>query len=183
MLHRIIYSPQLEVEIADVVRRAKNIVVKVDEGVGFLGTVINEGKEVWDKVDRITDDIEFATHRIARGEGTIGRLIADPDTTAKFDRITSNLDEFAGDLNNEDSLLHAITNDADLKRDVAKLFDNLEAITSEVRDGRGLLARVIYDEEMGEQLARVMRQVSRAIEDAREAAPVGTFFQVFSTSF
>ncbi len=52
-----------------------------------------------------------------------------------------------------------------------------------MRNGDGVLAKLINDKEMGERLDRVFGQVIRAIEDAREAAPVSTFFQVFSGAF
>ena len=44
-------------------------------------------------------------------------------------------------------------------------------------------AAVLNDEDMGRRLDSMIRQITRAIEDAREAAPVGTFFQVFSSAF
>ncbi len=52
-----------------------------------------------------------------------------------------------------------------------------------MRKGEGVLGKLIQDKEMGERLDRMLTQVIRAIEDAREAAPVSTFFQVFAGAF
>ena len=67
--------------------------------------------------------------------------------------------------------------------DGRKILGDLAAITDDLRSGKGALGKLISDEEMGRKLDRMFTQVIRAIEDAREAAPVSTFFQVFSGAF
>jgi hypothetical protein len=52
-----------------------------------------------------------------------------------------------------------------------------------VTGGNGLLAKLLNDERMADQFGRILNQISRAIEDARESAPLGTFFQVLSGAF
>ena len=47
----------------------------------------------------------------------------------------------------------------------------------------GVLGKLISDEQLAAQFDRLIQQVTGAIEDAREAAPVSTFFQVLSSPF
>ena len=87
-------------------------------------------------------------------------------------------------LNNKDAgLLGALLNDRQLLTGARKIFDDLTKITDDINSGKGALGRLINDEEMGRRLDSMLRQVTRAVDDAREAAPIGTFFQVFSGAF
>ena len=80
-------------------------------------------------------------------------------------------------------LLGALINDETLLADAKKIFKDFAEITGDINSGKGALGRLIKDEEMGRRLDSAIRQITRAIEDAREAAPIGTFFQVFSGAF
>ena len=42
---------------------------------------------------------------------------------------------------------------------------------------------LVNDSELAEKVSRLFNQVARAIEDAREAAPIGTLFQVIGGVF
>ena len=63
------------------------------------------------------------------------------------------------------------------------LIANLSEASRKINEGEGMLGRLISDEELGEKLDRLLSQVTGAIEDARESAPVSTFFQVIAATF
>jgi hypothetical protein len=46
-----------------------------------------------------------------------------------------------------------------------------------------MLGMLINDKDIGTRFRRILTQVSRALEDAREAAPIGNFVQVLLGSF
>ena len=70
-----------------------------------------------------------------------------------------------------------------MREDGARILANLGETTDHLNSGRGLLGKLINDEEFAAKFERLVDQFSRAVEDAREAAPVGTFFQVLSAPF
>ena len=49
--------------------------------------------------------------------------------------------------------------------------------------GEGNLGRLIMDDTLVTKLERAVTDFSATLEDAREAAPIGTFFQVFGGLF
>ena len=114
----------------------------------------------------------------------MGKLVNDVEMGVNLDKAVVGVrDFFEKATDPEAGLIGAAVADTALRERFVKIVDDLAAITEEARNGNGLLARLINDEEWGEQLDRIFTQVSRAIEDAREAAPVGTFFQVIAGAF
>ena len=74
--------------------------------------------------------------------------------------------------------LGALLGDAELRDQLKAIAGNLASITAKIDTGKGALGLLIGDEEMGIRLRRIFTQVSRALEDAREAAPISNFVQV-----
>ena len=73
--------------------------------------------------------------------------------------------------------------DQELKNDLRGVVANLRSVTAKLDEGKGLLSVLINDEDMGIRFRRILTQVSRALEDAREAAPIGNFVQVLFGAF
>ena len=156
---------------------------ELEKGTGGLGRLIYD-PNVGDDVVSITGDVADMVANARAGRGAVGRLLSDPETERKLDEI---LDGFADVANKasdpEAGLIGELLGGQEMRDDAIAVFDDLSDVTNEIRNGNGIANRVVYDEDMGEQLERILNQVSRAIEDAREAAPIGTFFTVFSGAF
>ena len=69
--------------------------------------------------------------------------------------------------------------DLEVHAQLKQISANVASITEKIDTGKGALGILIGDEEMGIRLRRILNQVSRALEDAREAAPISNFVQVF----
>lgn len=122
--------------------------------------------------------------KIDSSEGALGRLVNDVELGTNLDlAVVGMRDFFEKATDPEAGLVGAAVADPALRERFVKIVDDLAAITDEARNGTGLLNQLIYNEDWSEQLDRIFTQVSRAIEDAREAAPVGTFFQVIAGAF
>jgi hypothetical protein len=69
--------------------------------------------------------------------------------------------------------------------DLRTTLGHIGEITGKINDpgSPGLLSKLINDPILGQQLDRLFSQVTGALEDAREAAPMGTFFQVLAGPF
>ena len=80
-------------------------------------------------------------------------------------------------------LIGALIGDERMREDGARILANLSEVTEQINSGHGMLGKLITDQELGEQFERFFNQLARAVEDAREAAPIGTFFQVLAAPF
>ena len=166
--------------IADVAKVTDNLNKKDS---GLLGAMINDEVLLAD-AKKIFSDFSEITEKVNNGKGAIGRLINDEKMGERLDKIVADVEKVADNLNKKDSgLLGAMINDEVLLADAKKIFSDFSEITEKVNNGKGAIGRLINDEDMGRRLDSMLRQVTRAIEDAREAAPIGTFFQVFSGAF
>ncbi|MCA8954771.1 MAG: MCE family protein [Planctomycetes bacterium] len=183
LLGRVIYDQDLGKQLEKIASDLGKVTTKLTTTEGTIGRLINDdglGK----RVDKIVADAEKVTAQLTGRESTLGRLINDEKMGANLDKIVADVEKVTASLNRKDSgLLGALINDGSLLADARQLFKDLADITGKISSGKGTLGRLISDEDMGRRLDSMMRQITRAIEDAREAAPIGTFFQVFSGAF
>ncbi len=148
-----------------------------------LGRLLND-REMSDHLARLAFHLDGIATRIAEGKGFVGRILTDEQLA---DKLASALDSLANVLHKADDptagALGAILSDPDLKTDLKLAVASLRSVTDKLDSGKGMLSVLINDEDMGIRLRRILNQVSRALEDAREAAPIGNFVQVLLGAF
>ncbi|MBK8976426.1 MAG: MCE family protein [Planctomycetes bacterium] len=180
---RLIYDQPMGEDIAATVASFRSVADKADRGAGLVGRLLNDG-ELADVVAGIADDFAKVARDVREGRGTVGLLLQDEGFAADLRTTVANARDFSGRLSDPESgLVGELVAGRDTRDRFVSIVAGIDAIVDDARNGRGLLARLLTDEELGEQFSRVLNQVARAIEDARESAPIGTFFQVFSGSF
>jgi hypothetical protein len=77
----------------------------------------------------------------------------------------------------------ALISDAATAENLKMTIANLRLTTDQLTRSDGLIGALINDKDMAVRFRRILTQVSRAIEDAREAAPIGNFVQVLLGTF
>jgi phospholipid/cholesterol/gamma-HCH transport system substrate-binding protein len=182
-LGQFIHDEQLGADFAAAARDLREIFHKVNEGAGLAARLLNDETLASD-VSGAVSDVRSLTERARRGQGLFGKLLADEELGERFERIVANVESVTAKLDDPNAgLIGALLGEEGLLRDARTLFANLSEFSAKINEGKGLLAKLVNDPELGEKVDRMFRQLSRAIEDAREAAPVGTFFQVLAGPF
>lgn len=182
-LGRLIYGAELGKRLESAITRLDNIAGRVDSGQGALGMLINN-TAMAQNLDQGLASIRSIAVKIDSNQSVLGRLVNDIDLGTNLDLAVIGVrDFFEKATDPEAGLVGAAVANPALRERFVKIVDDLAAITDEARNGTGLLNQLIYNEGWSEKLDRIFTQVSRAIEDAREAAPVGTFFQVIAGAF
>jgi ABC-type transporter Mla subunit MlaD len=180
---RLIHDEQVGDRLASVAERLDQIVAKIDAGDGLIARVLND-RELAEDGAKILDDLSVMTADLRDGQGPAGLLLRDAETAGHLQRITSGFAQLADNVNDPTAgAVGALVADAETRGRLVQFVDDIADLGHEVRHGRGLVSRMIYEEDLGEQFARILNQISRAIEDVREAAPVSTFFTVFTGAF
>ncbi len=178
-----IYDQKVGDDLARIVDNVDAMVADARAGKGLLGAVLTD-ESIADKTRQIVDDVSTVTADVRAGKGAAGLLFRDEATAADLERITGGFADLADNVNDPNKgLIGALVADGEMRARAQRFVDDLADISTEIRMGNGLVSRLVYDDELGEEFSRVLNQVSRAIEDAREAAPVSTFFQVFSGAY
>jgi ABC-type transporter Mla subunit MlaD len=182
-LGKIIHDEKLGDDLGALVSSLRAAADKVNAGQGPLGVALND-RDVADKLRNIISDVAAMTREMREGRGTLGYLLRDNDGKERVARILADLgDVLAKSGNKEAGLVGALVNDPQLLADARGILQSFREFADRAAHGNGLLARLNNDPDWGRRFGQILGQVSRAIEDAREAAPVGTFFQVLTGFF
>lgn len=157
-------------------------------GTGIASAILHS-TGLRDRVDNIVANLDRAT--AVDGEGPLARFLHDIGWGERIDSGLTNLDGVLAKANDpQGGIVGWLLGDPegiDRARSILENIDSASAgidrIVTEIEEGEGLLATLINDPEVSEQFSRLLNQVSRAVEDAREAAPVSTFVSVLIQAF
>ncbi|MBK8098893.1 MAG: MCE family protein [Planctomycetes bacterium] len=172
---------------SDVKRLLKNLADVSDTLRGSDGTVgmlLNDRTFAGNLRD-IVADVRTMIVDTRDGKGAVGMLLRDELLAKNLGDAVQSLADVLKKANDPTAgALGTLTSDPDLARDFKLAVANLADVSAKLRDpNAGPLGMLIADTEAGVRLRRIFTQVSRAIEDAREAAPIGTFVQVLMGAF
>ena len=150
---------------------------------GPLGVLIND-RETAANVQNILANIDQMVLDARNGKGVLGRILQDEDLARRFGDIVADLNQLLANANDPDAgALGAFTSDPQVAKDLKATIANFADVTGELARGDGLIGALINDRDLAVRFRRILTQVSRAIEDAREAAPIGNFVQVLLGTF
>lgn len=150
---------------------------------GPLGVLLNDRDTARD-VQGILDNLDVLVADARAGKGILGRLLQDEDLAGQFGGVVQNLNRLLEKANDPDAgALGAISSDPGTAADLKATLANLREVTGALTRNDGLIGALINDKDIAVRFRRILTQVSRAIEDAREAAPIGNFVQVLLGTF
>lgn len=154
---------------------ATRVAREAREGEGLVGRLVSD-PALADDVAASLSDLRGIVARVARAEGTLGKLISDDEIAANVEEITAALVSGRGTLG-------MLLTNPDLYENLDDLSANLVVVSNALRDGQGTLGRIVMDDELYLQLKQAMGIVTRTLEEFREAAPVTTFTSVLFGAF
>jgi phospholipid/cholesterol/gamma-HCH transport system substrate-binding protein len=177
-LGRVIKDTNLRDDFLHIVQNLSLVSDRLNTTESVVGRLFND-RELALQLGGIVQDIGSIVARVKEGHGIAGRLLSDEELAQKLgDAITS----LASVLKKADDPgggpLGALFGDLEMRAQFKQITANLASITEKIDTGKGALGILIGDEEMGIRLRRILNQVSRALEDARESAPIANFVQV-----
>lgn len=150
---------------------------------GPLGVLLND-KDAARDLQGILDNVDRLIADARDGKGVLGRILRDEKLATEFASIVENLNTVLVKANDPDAgALGAITSDPEMAKNLKETIANLNMVSEQLTNRSGLLGALINDEDLAVRFRRILNQVSRAIEDAREAAPISNFVQVLLGTF
>ncbi len=140
------------------------------------------------KVDEILESVKTITARAERGEGTVGKLLADESLYEEMQEITANVKEvsetakrlLADNEENVDELVVA-ARDASVK--LNETLDSANEIADKINEGEGTIGKLVNDEELYDDARETLATVSDAAEGVREQTPITGFLSVLFGAF
>jgi phospholipid/cholesterol/gamma-HCH transport system substrate-binding protein len=132
-----------------------------------LNNLIDENR---DSVGRITSDLAEVTGRLRRGEGSIGKILADDGLYRKVDRIADGLSDVVDRARDPESSIGALLDDRALYDRVLSAVSRIDEIATQIRSGKGTVGRLMYDDDVASDLKDVvarLRNIAKAVDEGQ----------------
>ncbi len=133
---------------------------QVNEG---LGKSIEPLTSAFQSIDKIAKKVE-------KGEGTLGRLIADDDLYRQIRDIAGNLTQVSGQIAKGQGTLGKLVADETLYRDLRGTTGSLSRIVKDIEGGKGSLGKLVKDETLYNQARETLAEAREAMTGIRTAS-------------
>lgn len=155
-----------------------------------LNELITENRE---SIKQTAANLERITDMLARGEGTIGRLLSNDEVYESIQRITGDFEtvaanaarfssEIEGMVNQLQSLVTKIDqgegtigrllNDDTIAREIEIVAKNIRELTDKINAGEGTLGRLLADDELYQEATALMRKAETTLDGLGNQGPI-----------
>lgn len=115
------------------------------------------------EVQGVVDDLHVMTERMARGEGTIGALLADDRLYERMTSATGQLSGLLNTVNASDGTLGRMIRDPQLYDRMNAALARLDSLGVAILTGEGSLGRLVSDDALYEGLLGVVGRADSAV--------------------
>ena len=134
---------------------------------GLRQALVDDG--VLNNLQESMADLRDITEMLARGEGTIGKLLSDDQAYERISTISENLAMVSQDIRDGKGSLGLLLSDETLYRDAQSAVANLKDVSTRLKDGKGLLGRLMSeDEELYSDLLQTVSSLRDVATQLRE---------------
>ncbi|MDZ4199902.1 MAG: MlaD family protein [Kiritimatiellia bacterium] len=136
-----------------------------------IQTALDEGK-ILQNLEETMQNVRNITDAVNRGEGTLGKLMADDSVYQDLQQIVTNLKDVSGRLAaGECSLGRLMGDQGEIYTDIQAVASNLKGVTDRLNAGEGMLGKLLAaDDTMYEDLkltASSLRGVAAKLESGQ----------------
>jgi ABC-type transporter Mla subunit MlaD len=185
----ILLSKQTNADFQAAVASGRSVLEKADKGEGSIGRAINSS-ELYDQLVAFGKASSQLFTDAREKPGVVNTLIYDEELATKVKTGVGALSESAGKIGELVSEARAgrgaigkLFADPETEQQVQNIVLRFSSIATDVavivegaRRGRGVVGLLFTDDQARRTAERIIDQVARAIDDAREAAPVSSVF-------
>ena len=132
---------------------------------GGVTNILNDAQKTVDQANRTFSQATSLLIAMREGDGTIGKLVADP---ALYDRLVESLQKFntlAEKIQNGDGTIGRFINDPSLYESANATLEKADAIMARIEKGEGTLGKLTTDEAMYERTTVALERFATLIEE------------------
>lgn len=105
---------------------------------------------------------------VNRGEGTLGRLINDPDLYNEWVRLSEEGTGLLQRIQTGEGTLPSLLNDQTLYAQLVETTSDLDRLTSRIESGEGTLGRLVVDRDLYDELVATVREGQSLVEEMKD---------------
>lgn len=161
-----------------------------------LADLSQDAKETIQKVKNAFSSVEEIGNKVKKGEGTLGKLIADETMyqeakkTVETARVAAESVKHAADtlknlsdkIEKGEGTLGKLIQDESLYQEAKETIQSVKGIVDKVEKGEGTLGKLVSDDQLMKEAERTMRKIQKAAESIEEQTPItvlGTLIGIF----
>jgi phospholipid/cholesterol/gamma-HCH transport system substrate-binding protein len=132
------------------------------------GTAVPRLDDVMQKAGTAFDRLNLAMDKITNGQGSLGRLVADPKLYDNLVRLSFELNTFIGTANRGEGTLGKLNKSPQLYDALMSTMNHAETTLANLEQADGTLNKLIYDRKLYDRLVALSEKSAQAAEDMRE---------------
>jgi phospholipid/cholesterol/gamma-HCH transport system substrate-binding protein len=152
-----------------------------------LNSMIEENRSA---LNATLGNVESITAKLDHGNGTMAKLLSDPELYDRANAMIANLQKVSDNLARGQGTLGRLMTDDDLYDDVRETVvslnttaRNLETISADVRNGQGTLGRLVTDDSLYQEAQNAVHGLDRATTGIEDQSPISVLGTLVSTLF
>jgi phospholipid/cholesterol/gamma-HCH transport system substrate-binding protein len=131
-----------------------------------------------DKLEQVTDKGLSILSKVERGEGTVGKLMADQELYTRANQAVAALNELAGRLNNQNGTLARLADPALYAR-LDSLTSRGELLLGKLERGEGTAGKLITQDDLYARTDKLLTEVEEFVADVKKNPKKYFKFSVF----
>ena len=125
------------------------------------------------KISKLVTNLTEISEKIKSGEGTLGKIISDPELYTKANQIAEDLRSAAGELKkvisrNEEGINKIVAGLADAAPGMRKAVDSVQKLAKKLEAGEGTLPKLINDPALYEDLKEAVASIKNFAKQIEE---------------
>lgn len=101
----------------------------------------------------LVSNAKHLTAKINSGEGSVGRLVAEPGLARDLERFVASMNRIAATIESGKGALGKMVADDRLSEDLSSVAGNLRAVTDQLRKGQGTAGKLIMEDSLHRSLS------------------------------
>lgn len=154
----------------------------LDSVIAKADSALDSLKAAGPAIKDTAENLRSISKKVDSGEGTLGRLVNDPQlyddlvsAAGKIDEGMGSLKNIAAKMENGEGTLPKLINDPTVYNDLKLAAERLANVADKLDSGQGTLGKLVNDDSLYREAKRFLKETREAVEDAREQAPVTAF--------
>lgn len=137
--------------------------IRNERPIDYEGLIARAAEGVEELVASLEGSREIISS-VNRGDGTLGRLINDPDLYNEWVRLSEEGTGLLGRIQSGEGALPSLLNDRTLYAQLVETTADLQRLTTRIESGEGTLGRLVADRELYDQLVGTVTEGQTLIQ-------------------
>jgi phospholipid/cholesterol/gamma-HCH transport system substrate-binding protein len=136
---------------------------------GQLTGIANDSKETIQRAKEAFSRIEDIGDKVKKGEGTLGKLIADDAIYQDAKKTVETLKNVSEKIERGEGTLGKLINDDSLYKEAKETVETLKNVSEKIEQGEGTLGKLINDESLYQEVKETVHSAKETMQSANEA--------------